>query len=246
MLQIAICDDEIKELERTCGMLERYRKQRPELDISLRKFASSCDLLEAIDARGRFDLYLLDVLMPNINGIETGAAIRQKDGTAVLIYLTSSPDYAVASYQVEAHGYLLKPFSEQALFQCLNKAVERLDAEDVKRLRVHTEHGIEAIPFCRLCYAETRNRRLYCHLTDGSTVESLTLRGRFEKMIQPLCRDGRFVQTAAAFIVNMQHIRSVAAKGFVMADGVEAPISRAFAKARKTYLNYLLERGLGE
>lgn len=243
MLQIAICDDEIKELEHTYGMLERYREQNPELDIALRKFASSYDLLEAIDARGRFDIYLLDILMPNVNGIEAGAAIRQKDGAAVLIYLTSSPDYALASYQVEAQGYLLKPFSEQALFQSLNKTVERLDAEDAKRLRVHTEHGIEAIPFCRLAYLETYNRRLYCHLSDGTTVESLTLRARFEEIIQPLCGDGRFVQTAAAFLVNMQHVRSVAAKGFVMADGAEVPISRTFARARKIYLNYLLERG---
>lgn len=244
MLQIAICDDEIKELEHTYGMLERYREQNPELDIALRKFASSYDLLEAINARGRFDIYLLDILMPNVNGIEAGAAIRQKDGAAVLIYLTSSPDYALASYQVEAQGYLLKPFSEQALFQCLKRAVERLDAEDAKRLRVHTEHGIEAIPFCRLAYMETYNRRLYCHLTDGTTVESMTMRGRFEEIIQPLCGDGRFVQTAAAFIVNMQHVRSVVTKGFVMMDGAEVPISRTFAGARKIYLNYLLERGM--
>lgn len=246
MLQIAICDDEIQELERTYGMLERYREQNPELDIALRKFASSYDLLEAIDARGRFDVYLLDILMPNVNGIEAGAAIRQKDGAAVLIYLTSSPDYALASYQVEAQGYLLKPFEEQALFRSLDKAVERLDAEDAKRLRVHTEHGIEAIPFCRLSYVETYNRRLYCHLTDGSTVESLTLRVRFEEIIQPLRADGRFVQTAAAFVVNMQHVRSVAAKGFVMADGTQVPISRAFSKARNTYLDYLLERGMAQ
>ena len=243
MLQIAICDDEIKELERTYGMLERYREQKPELDIALRKFASSYDLLEAIDARGRFDIYLLDILMPNINGIDAGAAIRQKDGAAVLIYLTSSPDYALASYQVEAQGYLLKPFAEQVLFQCLNKTVDRLDAEDARRLLVHTEHGIEAIPFCRLCYVETYNRRLYCHLSDGTTVKILTLRGRFEEIIQPLYGDGRFVQTAAAFIVNMQHVRSVVTKGFVMTDGVDIPISRTFAKARKIYLNYLLERG---
>ena len=244
MLQIAICDDEIKELERTCVMVERYREQKPELDISLRKFASSYDLLEAIDARGRFDVYLLDILMPNINGIEAGAAIRQKDGAAVLVYLTSSPDFALDSYQVEAQGYLLKPFSEQALFQILNKVVERLEAEDAKRLQVHTEKGIETIPFCRLSYVETYNRRLYCHLTDGNTVESLTLRSRFDEMIKPLYSDGRFVQTTASFIVNMQHIRSVVKKGVVMADGTEVPISRTFVKARKIYLNYLLERGL--
>ena len=153
---------------------------------------------------------------------------------------------ALDSYQVEAQGYLLKPFSEQSLFQSLDKAVVRLDAEDAKRLRVHTKNGIEAIPFCRLVYVETYNRRLYCHLTDGSTVESIMLRSRFEEMIKPLCRDGRFVQTSVSFVVNMQHVRSVVTKGFVMTNGVEAPISRAFAKARKTYLNYLLERGLGE
>ena len=75
MLQIAICDDNIQELERTYAMVERYREQKPELDIALRKFQSSYDLLEALDARGRFDVYLLDILMPHINGIEAGPGV---------------------------------------------------------------------------------------------------------------------------------------------------------------------------
>lgn len=243
MLHIAICDDEIQELERIYAMVKRYCDQKPELDIALRKFQSSYDLLEALDARVRFDVYLLDILMPNVNGIEAGVAIREKDSTAILIYLTSSPDFALASYQVEAQGYLLKPFSEQELYQNLNKAIERLEAEDAKRMRVHTDRGIEAIPFCRLVYVEAYNRRLYCHLTDEKIVMSLTQRERFEETIKPLCADGRFVQTTASFIVNMQHIRYVVKKGFVMVDGTEVPISRAFSKARKIYLDYLLERG---
>ena len=54
-------------------------ESRRALPSGMRKFQSSYDLLEAIDARGRFDLYLLDILMPEVNGIEAGAAIRHAE-----------------------------------------------------------------------------------------------------------------------------------------------------------------------
>lgn len=247
MLQIAICDDEIRELEHTFVLAEKYQKEHPELDISLRKFQSSYDLLEAIDARGRFDVYLLDILMPDINGIQIGAAIRQKDSAAVLIYLTSSPDYAVDSYQVEAQGYLLKPFEENALFAALDKAAARLDAEDLKRMVIQRPgSGAGAIPFCKVLYVEYYQHRLVIHRTDGSSLESILYREPFEALAAPLLADGRFVRISASHIVNMQHVFGATSRQFEMVNGEPLKLSRKYLDARQTYMEYLLERGLGK
>ena len=244
MLQIAICDDEVKDLERTCALAGAYREVHPELDISLRKFQSSYDLLEAIDARGRFDIYLLDILMPVLNGIEIGSAIRQKDSAAILIYLTSSPDFAVESYTVEAQSYLLKPFSQQQLFSALDKAVAHLDVEDRRRLMIQTPGGgVEAIPYGRLLYVEYAQHRLIAHRLDGGTVGSVYQRESFEQLAAPLMADGRFVRISAAHMVNMQHVSGVTSRQFKLVGGVMLPLSRVYAGARQLYLDYLLERG---
>ena len=245
MLQIALCDDDIKELEHTYTLLEAYRELHPELDIALRKFQSAYDLLDAVDARGRFDIYLLDILMPSINGIALGAAIRQKDKTAVLLYLTSSPDFALESYQVEAQGYLLKPFSENALFAALDKTAERLDAEDAKRLLIHTVGGTETVPYCKLLYAEYYKHRLIAHRTDGGRVDSILYRESFDQLAAPLIADGRFVKISASHIVNMQHIQNITSRQLVLANGEKLALTRVYAAARQTFIDYILEKGLG-
>lgn len=245
MLQIAICDDDEKELEYIYRLTEAYRDIHPELDIAVRKFQNGYDLLEAVNARSRFNVYLLDILMPVVNGIEVGAVIRQKDSAAILIYLTSSPDFAVESYTVEAQGYLLKPFIKQHLFAILDKKIAHLDADDNRRLVIQTpDGGVEAIPYCRLLYVEYTQHRLIAYRLDGQISRSVYQRESFKQLTAPLITDGRFVKISAAHIVNMQHVSAVTSRQFELANGKKLPLSRIYKEARKTYLDYLLERGV--
>lgn len=244
MIQIAICDDREEELERTYSMAEAYCRLHPELNISFRKFGSGNDLLTSISTRTRFDIYLLDILMPDINGIEAGCAIRENDSTAAIIYLTSSPDYALQSYQVDAGGYLLKPVSEKDLFTVLDKVITKLDAEDKKRYVFQIPHGgIESIPYSHLLYLEYYQHRLIAHTTENKTLESIYHRESFQELTASLT-DDRFVKIAASLIVNMQHIRSMNSRELRLSNEEKLSISRLYAvDARKAFMDYLLERG---
>lgn len=244
MIQIAICDDQPEELERTYSMAETYHSLHPELNISIRKFRSGYDLLESIGTRKHFDIYLLDILMPNVNGIEAGTAIREKDGTAAIIYLTSSPDYALQSYQVDAGGYLLKPFDEESFFAALDKVIVKLDAEDQKRLVFRTSNdGIESIPYSHLLYLEYYQHRLIAHTTDQNTLESVYYRESFKELTASIT-DSRFMKISASIIVNMQHIRNITTKELRLFNRETLHISRSFAtEAKKTFMAYILERG---
>lgn len=244
MIQIAICDDQIDELEITYSMAETYYSLHPELNISFRKFRSAYDLLESISSRKHFDIYLLDILMPNANGIEVGTAIRESDSAAVIIYLTSSPDYALQSYQVDAGGYLLKPLTEDNLFAILDKVIARLDAEDQKRLILRTSNdGIESIPYSHLLYLEYYQHRIIAHTTDHKSIQSIYYRESFKELTASLT-DNRFVKIAASMIVNMQHIRNINSREIRLSNEEKLNISRLFAtEARRTFMAYLLDMG---
>ena len=245
MLRVSICDDEIQELQKICAFIKDYRLKHPMLDICVKQYHNPYNLLEMIHTQGHFDLYILDILMPQINGIELGEAIRRKDPYAIIIYLTASPDYALDSYRVKAHNYLLKPVSQQQLSAVMDDVSKLLDTESAKRLSIHTTSGMAVIPFYQLTYIEIYNHRLYCHLTNGETLVSITLRQRLELVAAPLAKDKRFVKTSASHIVNMQHITAVSSQGFSLTDGSKVPITRANLKARQVYIEYLLERGMG-
>ena len=72
MIRIALLDDENDQREITAALLERYLSQHPELSAQVRSFQSGYELLDAVERSGSFDLYLLDIVMPEQNGIEVG------------------------------------------------------------------------------------------------------------------------------------------------------------------------------
>lgn len=79
-----------------------------------------------MERSGSFDLYLLDIVMPEQNGIEVGLSIRKLDGLGLIVYLTTSPDYAVDSYLTNAFHYLLKPVRWEQMVSVLDRAMDIL------------------------------------------------------------------------------------------------------------------------
>ena len=244
MIQIAICDDQVNELAHTYTFVQTYHSLHPELNISVHKFTSGYELLESIDEEKHFDIYLLDILMPEINGIKVGTAIRQNNNASAIIYLTSSPDYALQSYQVDAGGYLLKPFGKDELFATLDKVISRLNAEDQRRMALRVSRdGIESIPYSHLIYLEYYQHRLIAHTINDKTIESIYYRKSFQELTASLT-DNRFIKVNASTIVNMQHIQNINSREIRFFNGKTLPLSRQYSTgARKTFMNYLLERG---
>ena len=113
-MKIAVCDDNQEELHRVASLLEDYQEEKT-VSISLRLFGSSVELA-SIAQQENFDLYLLDVLMPALNGMELAREIRTFNTAVPILFLTSSPEFAVESYTVHAANYLLKPVSRESLF----------------------------------------------------------------------------------------------------------------------------------
>ena len=101
MLKIAFCDDDLEILKELGILLDKYKTERDE-DLTCTVFQSPLELLAAIEKGFSFDILFLDILMPGENGIETAKEIRQYDNNMKIIFLTSSPEFAVQSYTVKA------------------------------------------------------------------------------------------------------------------------------------------------
>ena len=153
MLKIALCDDEPGQRSLTGGLLREYMEQRPSLAARLTVVSSGEELLEQAEAEGGFDLYVLDVIMPELSGIDVGVKLRELGSGAPIIYLTTSPDYAVASYNAQAAGYLLKPVEREALFPLLDRVLKELAQEESRILTVKRRER------CRYCAMQTSAMR---------------------------------------------------------------------------------------
>ena len=133
MIKIAFCDDDMEVLHQMNELLDRYRVERNE-DITYAAFQSPFELLTEIEKGIRPDILFLDVVMPGQNGMDVAKEIRQYDTNMKIIFLTSSPEFAVESYSVGAYFYQLKPIWEESFFRLMDAVLGR-------KLSFHLENG---------------------------------------------------------------------------------------------------------
>ena len=110
----AICDDDNTDRILVGKILQEKMKNRRE-PLTIEYFECGEDLVEKYESgKQKYDLLILDIYMKYMDGMDAAKRIRRYDRNAAIIFLTTTPDYAVESYEVRATDYLLKPVSEGA------------------------------------------------------------------------------------------------------------------------------------
>jgi DNA-binding LytR/AlgR family response regulator len=233
-LKIAICDDDSQDLLRIASLVEAYRNARKE-ELTYISFQSATELLSSVDV-GDYDVLLLDVLMPGVNGMQAAREIRERNSRVEFVFLTSSPEYAVESYSVRAHYYLLKPASEEKLFPILDKLADNFKRPE-DTLRIKTQTRVFSLPYAKIEYLEVNAKKLYFYLTDGGVREAPGSLADFEQALQK--RPG-FIKVHRSYLVNLQWVQELRQSEIVTASGRRVPVSRmAYPHVRTAFTQIL-------
>ena len=232
MLSIAICDDEAEYVQQTVNFVREYLDHHPAESGQIHAFQRGQELLYQVEETGGFDLYLLDIIMPGLNGIQTGQQLRELGNGGEIVYLTTSPDYAIDSYSVRAFFYLLKPIEKERLFAVLDAAVEKLRDRRQKAALVTTKDGPRRVLLDQILYVERVGRGLRYYCSCGA-VDSLSLRVTFHAAVEQLLADPRFCQCGSSFAFNLQHVAGVRGQDVLLDSGGSVAIPRASVHAFK-------------
>lgn len=243
-VRLALCDDEEHQLAQTQELLRQYRALHPDMELTVTPFLSGCALLEHLRVKGTFDVYLLDVIMPGENGIDLGVNIREFDQGGSIVYLTTSPAFAVDSYRAKAAGYLLKPLEKEKLFALLDELAEQWLRQRQDFITIKTKDGLQRVALHTVVYGELADRCVQYHLADGSILEGMSVRASFQSAVQPLLEHRRFVLCSASFFVNLAYVKRVDATGLCLTDGTLLPLSRQLrGEVTDLWMDYYLEGG---
>ncbi len=236
-MKIAICDDDKTEQLQILELLEEYFKEGKNKP-TIKTFSSSIELA-SIARYEQFDLYLLDVIMPVLNGIELAKEIRGFDKVSDIIFLTSSPEFAVESYTVKAANYLVKPIQKAAFFQALDDISEKRMEESGKSIIVKSSFGVHKIYLSGLIYVEAMNRKVIYYLKNG---EQITTAERFSSVCDILMQNSEFILPHRSFLVNMNYIRSITTTDMHLQNNKIIPLAqRRVADIKKHYLAFQME-----
>ena len=195
-------------------------------DLCVESFEDADSLLQA-HTDAPFDIIFLDVVMPLLGGIEAAREIRQFDKNVKIVFLTTSPDFAVDSYTVKANNYLLKPVVPEVLFRCLDELYEEIRQQE-QYIAIRSGTMVHSVRVQDIEYVEAQNKQVLFSLVDGRGIQSLEpLHAWEDKLLQT----GEFYKCHRSYMVNMYHIETYTLKEIKMRSGCRIPISRSCHKS---------------
>lgn len=237
-VRILICEDDTKDLSELQTALTMFFIRNsflgtPEFDV----YTRGEDFLSEKGAPS-FDIAFLDIFMDEATGMDVAKAIRAYDEQAHIIFLTTSIDYAVDSYDVHASGYLLKPLQTEKLESLLLNIFQRKP-----RPKVVVKHRKELryLYYDDIVYVESRGRNLNIHLKDRPTV---TISEKLDEL-QSKLNSSRFLRCHQSFLVNMDYIVDVSDTMFILSTKETVLIrQRDYAKMKSEYHRYFIDHNL--
>lgn len=231
MLRIAIVEDE----DACAAQLEEYLhrfQQETGAELSVTRFADGMDITERY--RPGWDLILLDVEMPRLDGISAAAEIRAQDSAVQLIFITNMAQYAIKGYEVDALDYVLKPVSYYAFSLKLQKALRVLRAREERNLLLTVGGEVLRLSVSELYYVEVYNHQLRYHTArqDYTTTGSRALRDVAAELAV-----ASFALCNNCYLVNLKYVDGVK-DDHVQICGARLKISRG---RRREFMQALLD-----
>ena len=227
MIRIAVCDDSPEFLQQAVNMVERWSEESG-VPAEIYRFDNG-DALLAKNAVTHMDIIFLDIIMPLQSGIDTAKELRQSDKAVKIIFLTSSPEFALDSYEVKAQDYLLKPVTYEKVKETLTECSHTFE-EEPKNIVLKTAFGYQKLYFHDMEYAEAQNKRVVFYLRTGKTVESAE---SLHSLEDRLCLNDGFFKCHRSYLVYLPNVDHFSMTEIMTKSGRSIPIARGYGKAFK-------------
>lgn len=234
-LRIAITDDLNSEREKLSSAIAAPFEKVGLAIGNIDEFTSGEALLRQFSA-GKYDLIFLDIYMGEISGVETAKRIRSIDKNVMLVFVTTSNEFASESYAVKANFYLLKPIRSDSIKQLAETLAQQMqNTRSVAALPDGT-----VIPLSSLVYTSCSGHYVNVYLV-GS--EPLKIRTTHKIMYEALSKYEGIISCNKGVLVSLANVAKLDGENFTMINGDTVPISRRkMTQIKNDYTRFVLNR----
>ena len=229
MVRIAVVEDSIADWTTLSDHLDRYGKTKSE-KFSISRFPDGMDFIS--DYKVDFDIILMDIDMPHMNGLDTARRLRQVDEGVAMIFITNLAKYATNGYEVRALDFIVKPVEYRELEYKLNRALLYCRRHGEDALTLESAGVARRVPLRTIYYVEVYNHSLIYHTASGN----IRVHGQL-KDLEADSRFGRFAKCNSCYLVNCEQVAQVH-QDHVLVGGDRLPISR---RRKKAFMSRLAE-----
>lgn len=207
MIKFIICEDKLDTLERTS---QTVTKSMMKYDIEYKVYKIpkyTNELSKLINETGDVKIYILDVELPGISGLEIASEIREDDDESIIIFATAHPDYQdyIFYSRLSAIDYIPK---QQLYQERLQNTIEYVIDKKYKNksISIISKHNHCKILYKEINYIEKCQMQNKCiiHLVDGETKEVTTSIAKMKEQL-----GNTFFQTHKSCLVNLKNIKNI-------------------------------------
>lgn len=217
-LKISICDDDTEQRTYLTDIVSSWAKRNRHL-TEIRQYADAKSFLFDYSEEKDFDILLLDIEMPGMNGIELAKTVRCGNAAVQIVFITGYYEYFSDGFDVSALHYLIKPADEGKLCAVLDKAVDHLVYRQ-RSILLSTSEGDIKVSMADILYAEAQNVYVIIHTTHGSYRTRMSL-SKFSEQL-----DETFFKVHRSFVAGLKYIKKITRTDITMINGETIPISR--------------------
>lgn len=239
-LNIAICDDDKSDISRLTHILESYYIAK-DVDLKIDTFISGKALFEIYRKAGDYQVLLLDVEMPVLNGLRIAEIIRTTiDKHVIIVFISSYPQYMQDSFRVHPFHYITKPITMEHIYDLMDNIIKEIADSHIIYSLISTNEGDITINIKDVLYIEVTDGKagiLSFHFCDKCVSTKGTLSYWKEEL-----KDYNFYQCYRSILLNLSHIHYFEKHSIILDNGNRIPVGRSSEKElRDLYLNHAVE-----
>lgn len=230
-ISIAIVEDTKRDSDTLISFINRYCSEIG-IQNEIKVFPDAMVFLK--EYKRVYDIVLMDIELPGINGMAASHSLRELDPDVILIFTTNLTQYAINGYEVNAMDYLLKPIDYYSFSLKLKRAFTLIDRDKHRYYTIYTKSGMRKVATDNIYYIEVMAHQLIWHTKEGN-FES---RGTMKDVEDDLMSFG-FYRCHNAYLINLKHVSELQNDDIVVHNDtlkVSRPRKKAFSEALTKYL----------
>lgn len=232
MLKIAACDDEQLYINKVKSIIKSY------CNCILDEYTDSktleCDVLSGKS----HDIYILDIEMPNIDGMKLAEVIRQHNLQAIIIMMTSYDQYVFDSFKLGVFRFIPKNEMDERIPEAITAASRLVDKEEFY-FTITDNSKTERLFYKDVLYISKEKNNVVFHLKNENIVQRRLSLGEISKSL----RGDKFIYIERGYIINLMYVERMENNNIIMSNNDVLPVSRRKkTQIHMAVLNYWDER----
>ena len=175
-----------------------------------------------------FDAVFMDILPKNDNGLELAYRLREYNTSLPIVFATSTADYLREGYDVQAIGYMLKPFEQTKVDKCMSRILHLSAQSCCRDFSFDCEGIVRVVPLHSIRYFTWSGHYIYIHCTD----DVYKFREKLNVLQQRLPPE--FLRCNRNTIVNLNYLFSFSSQEIKLVDQTCIPVSQDQQEIVKT------------